>query len=195
MDFLRYRRGWKVYHRIGWDRKSLIKIYAFVYKYLLERPWIKSIIDVGAGNGIFAEVVIKGLLGWRGIKYEGIDIRPEIAQEGRRRGWNIITGDFLKLKPKRRYDLVLVVGVLQDIPVDVSMRQIIEKLLEYGDRVLIVYNHMSDSYDFYRGIKPDEIREASEGLVSSMKFWDEAVYKDGRGGKYINYFSAVELVR
>lgn len=193
---LKYKRGWKVYHRIGWDKKSLTKIYAFVYGYLLERPEIKSVIDIGAGNGLFAEVVIRGLLGRRRrIEYKGIEIRPEIAQEGRRRGWNIITGDFLKLRPRRKYDLVLVVGVLQDISMDVSIRRIIKKLLEYGDRVLIVYNYMSDSYDFYRGVRPEEIREASEDLVSGMRFWDKAIYKDGREGRYINYFGAVELVK
>lgn len=132
-------------HRIGTaaDLERTVRFAVSAAEYVLARP-IRSVLDVGAGEGRWAPVIrrIRPRAAYYGVEPS----RYALARYGRRR--NIIAGtadDLDRLFPDRRFDLVLCCSVLNYLP-RAAMTRAIEQIARHtgGLAYLEIFTSVDD---------------------------------------------------
>ena len=133
-----------------------------------------SVLDVGCGYGAFYEYLLAQ--NFKGL-YTGIDIVPELVEEGRRRNpsASFVCGDFLADEKIPKADFVVCSGILtQKLNADVVAmeeyaRALISKMYLQANRAA-VSNFLSEYVDF----------KSTENFYSNASTWLEEALKYSR---------------
>ena len=111
-------------HRVGTatDLARLVRFAVAASEYVLARP-IRTVLDAGAGEGLWCPVIRKLR---PSVRYQGVDPSDYVIRRfGKRR--NIVQGtldDLPKLFPDRRFDLVVSCSVINYLPPEIMIRAI-----------------------------------------------------------------------
>lgn len=134
----------------GWDRAVSVQFRQGTPGE--ERYDSLAILDVGCGNGRFAEYLYPRLDGR--MHYFGVDESPEMLEQARQRlaalstpeyqlnCWNLVAGTLGETVGDRRFDLVAVFGLLHHIPGFEQRRRLLHDLagmLEPGGYLLLSF--------------------------------------------------------
>jgi len=110
------------------------KVYGFLYKDTIARKQFGTILDIGAGTGLFLTKYKEK--GWETI---GVELSKEACEYAKRvYGMTLINGDFLKHSfPKNKFDLVTLNNSLEHIHSPKETLKKISSLLKDGGLLLI----------------------------------------------------------
>lgn len=106
------------------------------------------VLDVGAGTGWLAEK-----LSAKGLDITAIELDKETVRRARAKGRQVISADFLKFKPGRKFRTILMADVLEHIKGDEDAIRRAHGLLEKGGELII-----SVPYHGFLWSKSDEAR-------------------------------------
>lgn len=204
------RRRTKKKFNIEWAPTPTFLYRNYLYKKIINRlPQNSFFLDVGAGNGVFLNYLMRA-----GFKGEAIDISPEAIQFARNqleeKNKKIIKfADLFKYDPRKLYDAVLCFETLEHIKDDVlAMKKIYKLLKPSGTFILSVPAHRSEwsAIDELKGhFRRYEKNELREKLLASG-FQIQEIYSYGfpllslvrkvsSGGKLLKIKSKQEDVR
>ena len=97
-----------------------------------------EVLEIGPGWGGFAEHAAR-----RGINVTGVTNSPTSARYMRSLGerlgltWNIVESDFLAYRPDRRFDAVVIMGVIEHLPDYRAVLERFHRVLRPGGRVYV----------------------------------------------------------
>ena len=169
--------------------KKLILIESFNWWYVTRREIvlsltpknIKSCFEIGAGGG---ENLLQ--LKKRNIAVSGIDIDEESVNTSISKGLNVKKMDLFKLNFTKKYDLILMMDVLEHIKNDEAALQIIKKGLKKEGHLIITvpaFNFLYSAHDklnhHYRRYAKTELEKKllnAGFVIEKITYWNAGLF-------------------
>jgi len=145
-----YEEGFSSYLRIANEKQVLAQEIIVLF----EKLRVKSVLDIGAGNGDLSSLIFNKV-----EKYTAIEPRGEFADLLRSKGINVIERTFPCNIGKDKYDLVLCSHSVPYLQKDYEpfLKEAYEKLNKNGNMLIITYIGEGDDWNYFLrdvGVKP-----------------------------------------
>ena len=175
------------YDNMYQEDKTLIKAENMFLYENLPTVGVKSILDCGAGTGLFADLFTEKL--WH-CKYKGVDISAKMIEvaKNKHKTLDFEVADFMKYKDKKKYDLVTSLFAIPDYCGEEGIIKMRSHLKENG----LMYLTFINKNGGYNALCHEEMNSDVETIKFSYQEIKDILEKIEYDWSYILGFSSLE---